>query len=185
MVVKFTEIQSKFERKKINDLYYKSVPPHEKSFVLFFWWKRKRANVSFVNIYDEDKWVGFLFFSFNADLVYVWFFAIDDTIFFEDYASAMFSEIKRLYPNHRIALSIEAENENADNAEKSIKGKLFYKQNGFHETGYFVKRKEDSFEIMLSGETFHIDELYSINKEIGWLIGRLIVRSLKKEIQRK
>jgi len=185
MRVKFTEIQNAIERKKVQELYNKSVPAHEKAYFYFLWWKRKRPNVSFVNIYDEDKWVGFVFYSLYKDLVYVWFFATYDTAASKEYDSAMFTEFKRLYPNHRIAVPIEAENENSGNAEQSIKEKQFYEKNGFRETGYFVKRKTDSFEIMLIGEAFHIEELYDINKREYPLIGRFIVSDMKKQIQKK
>ena len=97
----------------------------------------------------------------------------------------MFAELKRLYPNHRIAVSIEAENESADNVGQSVKEKQFYENNGFRETGYFVKREMDSFEIMLIGKSFHIEELYTINKKEYPLMGRFIVLGFKKQIQQK
>ena len=185
MNIKFTKIQNATERKKVQELYNKSVPPHEKAYFYPLWWKRKRSNISFVNIYDEDKWVGFVFYSLYKDLVYVWFFATYDTLHSRDYDSAMFDEIKGLYPNHRIVVSIEAENENADNVEQSIKEKQFYEKNGFRETGYFVKRKTDSFELMLIGKSFHIEELCSVNKAVYPLIGRFLASDLKKQIQKK
>jgi hypothetical protein len=63
--------------------------------------------------------------------------------------------------------------------------KQFYEKNDFRETGYFVKRKTDSFELMLIGESFHIEELYNVNKEVYPLIGRFIVSDMKKQIQKK
>lgn len=185
MRVKFTEIQNAVERKKINELYVKSVPAHEKSFVYFFWLKKGRKNVLFVNIYDDNKWVGFVFLSFNKDIVYVWFFATLDADCSREYESAMFSEIKRLYPSHCIVLSIEAENLNGDNAKQSMEGKQFYEKIGFRETSYFVKRADDSFAIMFIGKTFHIEQFYSIHKEMGWLTGGLMVRSHKKQLQKR
>jgi len=185
MMVNLTEIQNTVERAKVQELYNKSVPAHEKAYFYFLWWKRKRHNVSFMNIYDEDKWVGFVFFSLCKDLLYVWFFATYDTAGSKSYDSAMFAEIKRLYPNNRIAVSIEAENENAENAEQSTKEKQFYEENGFRETGYFVKRKTDSFELMLAGESFNIEELYNVNEDVYPLIGKFIVSDLKKQIQKK
>jgi len=185
MKVKFTEIQNKNERKEVQGLYNKSVPAHEKAYFYPLWWKRKRSNISFVNIYDKDKWVGFVFYSLYKDLVYVWFFATNDTATSKKYDSAMFDEIKRLHPNHRIAVSIEAENENSDNAEHSDKEKQFYGSNGFRETGYFVKRKADSFEIMLFGKSFHIEELYDVNRDVYPILSRFIISDMKKQIQKK
>jgi len=185
MDIKFTRIQNAAERKKVQELYNKSVPAHEKAYFYPLWWKRKRPNISFVNIYDKDKWAGFVFFSLYKDLVYVWFFATYDSLGSKDYDSAMFTEIKKLYPNHRIAVSIEAENESADNAAQSMREKQFYETNGFRETAYFVKRKMDSFEIMLIGKSFHIEELCSVNKAVYPLIGRFLASDLRKQIQRR
>jgi hypothetical protein len=185
MGVKFTEILSSDERKKVRELYNKSVPAHEKAYFYLLWWKRKRQNVSFVNIYDEDKWVGLVFYSLYKDLVYVWFFVTHDTKSSKNYDSAIYCEVKRLHPNHRIAVPIEAENEDGENSEKSTKEKQFHEENGFKETGYFVKRKTDSFEIMLIGESFDIEELYNANREVYPLMGRFIVSGMKKQIQKK
>ncbi|MCL2527288.1 MAG: hypothetical protein FWE42_02625 [Defluviitaleaceae bacterium] len=184
MKVKFTEIKNTTEKKQVQELYNKSVPAHEKIYFHILWWKRKRKRVSFVSIYHENKWVGFIFYSYYKDLVYVWFFATYDTTTSKEYDSAMFAELKRLYPNHRIAVSIEAENENADNAKHSAREKQFYKKTGFKETGYFVKRKTDSFEIMLIGKSFDIEEFYTINKIEYPLIGRFIVSDMKKQMQK-
>jgi len=183
--IKFTKIQHVAERKKVQELYNKSVPAYEKSYFYPLWWKRKRANISFVNIYDEDKWVGFIFYSVYKDLVYVWFFATYDTATTKEYDSAMFAELKRLHPNRRIAVSIEAENESGDNAEQSAKEKQFYESNGFRETGYFVKRKTDSFEVVVIGDSFDIEELYDVNKDVYPLLSWFIVADMKKWMQKR
>jgi len=115
----------------------------------------------------------------------VWFFATYNTTTTKEYDSAMFTELKKLYPNYRIAVSIESENENSDNTKQSVKEKQFYENNGFRETGYFVKRKTDSFELMLIGKSFHIEELYEINKKEYPLIGWFIVSDMRKQIQKK
>jgi len=185
MNIKFTEIQNSSERKQVQELYNNSVPAHEKAYFYPLWWKRKRPNISFVNIYDEEKWVGFVFYSIFKDLVYVWFFATNDTATSKEYDSAMFSELKMLCPNHRIAVTIEAENEDSDNAEQSTREKQFYENNGFVETGYFVKRKADSFEIMLIGKSFHIEELYDVNRDVYPILSRFIISDMKKQIQKK
>jgi hypothetical protein len=185
MSIKFTEIQNSVERKRVKELYCRSIPPHEKSYFYLLWWKRKRPIVSFVNIYDEDKWVGFTFYSLYKDLVYMWFFAIDDTTRSKEYESTMFSEIKRLHPNCDIIWTIEAENENGENIEQANKRKQSCEENGFRETGYFVKRKTDSFEIMFTGEAFNIGDFYDINKGVYPFIGVFIVKSHKKQIQKK
>jgi hypothetical protein len=185
MNIKFTKIQNATERKKVQELYNQSVPAHEKAYFYLLWWKRSRPNISFVNIYDGDKWVGFVFYSIYKDLVYVWFFATCDTTTSKEYDSAMFAEIKRLYPDRRIAVSIESENENADNAEQSANEQQFYENNGFKETGYFVKRKADSFKIMIIGKSFNIEELCNVNKAVYPLIGRFLAADLRKQIQRK
>jgi hypothetical protein len=198
MSIKFTKIQNAIERKKAKELYLKVIPPHEKATFYVFWWKRKRKNVSFVNVYDGDKWLGFVFYSLYKDLVYVWYFAIDEgngTIISTNdidesacptgYGGAVFAEIKRLHPNHRVLIPVNSENENGENIEQCARIKQYYEQIGFYETGYFVKQKTDSFELMLIGELFHIEELYSVYKSVYPLIGQFITWSVKKVIEKK
>jgi len=185
MEVTFTNTQTKTERKLIQELYNQSVPANEKSYFYLLWWKRKRPNVSFVNIYDEDKWVGFTYYSTHDDLIYIGFFATVDSKASKEYDGAMFDTLKRLYPNHRIALAIEIENTTSDNSLQAAKEKAFYQNNGFKETGYFVKRETDSFEIVLVGDHFEIEELYRVNKEVYPLIGNLLSSVTKKQIQKR
>jgi hypothetical protein len=42
-----------------------------------------------------------------------------------------------------------------------------------------------SFQLMLTGESFDIEELYCVNKEVYPFIGRFIVSDMKKQIQKK
>ena len=199
MGVKFTEILNSAERKKVQELYNKVIPSHEKWTFYAFWWKKKRKNVSFVNVYDGDKWLGFAFYSPYKDLIYVWYFAIDEgngkivsTNDIDENAypggcgSSVFTEIKRQHPNHRILLPVKSENENGENAEQCARIKQYYEKNGFRETGYFIKEKDGSFELMLIGESFDIEELYSIYKGVYPLLGRFVMeRSVRKQIRKK
>ena len=199
MNITFTKIQTTTERKKVKALYDKVIPPHEKWTFYVFWWKRKRKNVSFANVYDGDKWLGFVFYSLYGDLIYVWYFAVNEDcgriVSTNDidagacpngYGGAVFSEIKRLYPNHRVLLPVNSENENGENASQCAQIKQYYEKNGFRETGYFVKEKSDSFELMLIGEPFHIEELYSVYRGVYPLMGRFVMeRGMRRQIRRK
>jgi hypothetical protein len=199
MNIKFTKIQNAVERKKIKELYLNVIPPHEKWTFYSFWWKRKHKNVSFVNVYDGDKWLGFVFYSHHKDLVYVWYFAIDEgngiivstndideNAYPTGYGGAVFSEIKRLYPNHRVLTPVNSENENGENAEQCVRIKQYYEKCGFCETGYFVKQKTDSFELMLIGDSFDIEELYSLYRSVYPFLGRFVMESsMKKQIRKK
>ena len=188
MNIKFTEIQNSEEKNKVKSLFQRAIPANERTPFFWLWWKRKRPAVSFVNVYDDEDWVGAVFFSTHKDLVYVWIFAIDDTVRSKGYGSAVFTEIKRLYPNHRILLGIEEPHENAKNNEQRIKRKQFYERNGFRSTGIIVKQFV-SLELMLIGdtETFHIDELFETMKEVDWFAGTLpkLLKGLIKTKNRK
>jgi len=185
MNVKFTNIQTKTERKLVQALYNQSVPTHEKAYFYPLWWKRNRKNVSFVNIYDGDKWVGWIFYSVHKDLIYVTLFATVDSKTSRAYDHVMFDVLKRLYPKHRITISIEIENTIADNSEQAVKEKDFYQNNGFKSTGYFVQRETDSFEIVLVGDVFDIEEHHNIDRELYPLMGRFLVSGMKKQIQKR
>jgi len=185
MDIKFTAIQTKSERKYVQELYNRSVPAHEKSYFYLLWWKRKRKNVSFVNVYDSDKWVGFAYYSTHDDLVYIGFFATVDSKTSKKYDEAMFNEFKRLYPKHRIAISIEIENTVSDNVDQAAKEATFYHEIGFKPSGYYVFKETDSFEVVVFGGDFDIEELYRVNKEVYPLIGNFLSSVTRKQIQKR
>ena len=185
MSIKFTEIQNSAEKNKIKSLYHTAIPAEER--MPFFWLfsKRKRENVSFFNIYDGDEWAGFVYFSYNNDLIYVWFFAIDENARSKGYGSAVLAEIKRLYPDFRIVLGIEMIDECAENNEQRIKRKRFYERNGFRETDYMLQYRDLKVEFLLFGDLFDIEELYAIFRKSGWFIGNIIAYMWKGVIQKK
>ena len=187
MSIQFTEIQNSAEKKKIKSLFQRAIPAHERPPFFWLYRKRKRENVSFFNVYDGNEWVGAVFFSVHKSLVYVWVFAIDDSVRSKGYGSAVFLEIRRLYPDHRILLGIEAPRENAKNSEQRIKRKQFYERNGFRETGYFAKQFNDSFELLLIGDTesFKIEEFFGAMKEVSWTLGAVNEWLGKKQIRKK
>ena len=174
-MIRFTEIKNSEEKQKIKSLFKRAIPVNERTPFFWLYAKRKRPNVSFVNVYDGDTWVGAVFFSTHKDLVYVWIFAIDDSLRSKGYGSAVFTEIKRLYPNHRILLGIEEPDENSKNNEQRIKRKQFYERNGFRSTGLVANQMGVGIEVMLVGDTesFHIDELFENIKQVDWIAGTL------------
>ncbi|MCL2559674.1 MAG: hypothetical protein FWE07_04235 [Turicibacter sp.] len=184
MNVKFTKIQTKVERQLVQNLYNQSVPAHEKSYFYPLWWKRNRKNVSFLNIYDGDKWVGWIFYSVHNDLIKVTLFATIDSKTARKYDGMMFDKLKKLYPHYRIITTVEIENLDGGNREQVIKEQEFCKNNGFKSTGYFVKRKTDSFEFMLVGDDFDMTEHYKIDQELYPIIGKSLANSMKKQIQK-
>ena len=183
MSVKFTQVKDKIERKQIRELYNQIVAPHEKSYFYLLWWKRNRKNVSFLNIYDKEKWVGWIFYSEHGDLIKITLFATIDHFTTKQYGNEMFDELKRLYPNYRIVMGVEIENPDGKNKEKAIEAHHFYKTNGFGSTKYFIVRDGDSFEFMVYGGNFKIEEHYAIDKELYPLIGKSLVKSMEKQIQ--
>ena len=199
MKIEFAEIETRSERKRVQELYNKVIPSHEEWTFYAFWWKRKRSNVSFLNIYDGDKWLGFIFYSLYKGLIYVWYFALDEddgrvvstndieeSVCPDTYGKVLFATLAQKYPNHRILLPVNSENEDGENVEQCLRIKQYYEKCGFRETGYFTREKNDSFELMLIGETFDIEELYSTYRSVYPLLGRLVIEgSTRNQIQKK
>jgi len=184
-MIQLTEINNSVERNKIKSLYCTALPAEERMPFFWIYSKRKRKNVSFFNIYDGDEWAGFVYFSHNKDLIYVWFFAIDENARSKGYGSAVLAEIKRLYPDFRIVLGVEMIDENAENNAQRIKRKRFYERNGFRETDYMLQYRDLKVEFLLFGDSFDIEELYAIFRKSGWLIGGFIATMWKSVIRKK
>ena len=183
-MIKFTEIATRTERKLVQNLYNESIPKHEKIYFYPMWFKRKQKNMSFLNAYDGEKWVGYLFFSTTGDLIYIWLYATIDTKMTRECDQKVLDALKTLYPNHRIGISIESENIGAENKEKSATELAFYLKKRFVETGYFTKEKADSFKIMITGGKLGIEEFYDLNRASYPLIGKFFVDILKKQIKK-
>jgi len=171
MNIKFAKYR-KSDKRNIKTLYLKAFPKEERLPIWFLALKAKAESVNFYSLYDDDRWVGFIYFALKNDLLYVLFFAIDEASRSQGYGGSVISELKEMFPTHKIVLNTEVLDENAPNNSDRIRRRRFYEKHGFKETGYRVKLTNTlSFDYMLHGDSFCVEEFFDLVK---WYLGKVL-----------
>ena len=127
----------RYHRNTIN-LYRNAFPIAERIPVFIMKSRAKRGKAGFYSLMENDKFVGLAYQVFYKDIVYIFFFAIEESLRGQGYGSNVLSCIKEQYPDKRIILMAEAPDEKSRNNEERIKRIRFYNSNGFNEIGYNV-----------------------------------------------
>ena len=116
-------------------------------------------NTDFLSFYDEDILCGFVYMATIRKLTFVMFIAVEENLQSKGYGSSILNEIQSRYPNNKIVISIEPCDEEANDIKQRLRRKKFYANNGYKETGYFIKLGGKKQEIIIRNGTFDKREL--------------------------
>ena len=82
--------------------------------------------------------------------------------------------------NHMIVVEYEAPNPSAAENELNIRRKVFYKRNGFCETGYFTFYDDTEFEIGCAGMEFDVELFDEFTEYLSKILSDHIPKPYKK-----
>lgn len=151
-------------------LYYAAFPPVERMPFGKLLRKAKRAGVHFLGFYDEEVFVGFAYFFQSHDFMYVMYLAVDAKTQSKGYGSRVLEYLESLNPGVRIALEIEALDEQADNYEQRVKRKAFYEKNGFVSAGIELVESGVVYEVLIRNGSCTAEELLSAQKSASGVL---------------
>lgn len=140
---------------KVRQLYEKAFPPEEKlPFEKIY--SGKNTALAF---YDEHAFVGFVSLLFYQDLLNIVYFAINPRYRSRGYGSRILNILARSYPNHRIYVDVEIEDNRADNAAQRKKRKDFYMKNHFHPADFTYTFNHVTYEVLVNQKSLRSSEL--------------------------
>jgi len=155
----------------VKDLYKSSFPKEEQAPMFFLLQRAKKGYIEFNAYYDNETLVGITYLISYRHIRYVLYIATAATERSKGYGSQILDHIKAAYPDDRIILNIEIEDESANNNEQRKKRKLFYIKNGFSSSGIFSKLFGVTWELMVYNGTCSAKEFLMLHKKsIGSVI---------------
>ncbi len=159
----------------IKPLYVKSFPITERIPFWLFKSKAKKSYVDLVSVYDEKKFVGFMYLIYDKDLVYVLYLAT--SLRRHGYGSKILGELKKRVPGKKIFLNIEALDDTAANAKQRMRRKEFYENNGFVDSGIRVCEATMEMETMSYGGIVTESDLEVVLKKyLGTALFKMFIR---------
>ena len=139
------------EYQRVMDLYHRAFPKRERIPFSFLEKRADRKQADFFGIYENDILLGIMYCVYDGDLIYIFWFAINDAVRGQGCGSRILREFAEQNKDKRILLNIEDTEEPCDNPEQRKSRKNFYLRNGFQECGYRVREKGGSFEMLSLG----------------------------------
>jgi GrpB-like predicted nucleotidyltransferase (UPF0157 family)/GNAT superfamily N-acetyltransferase len=108
----------------------------------------KTGMIEVLAFYERNHFCGFACTLIHLDICYILYLAIEDSLRGNGYGSKVLKELAIRYPDKRIVLDIEKEDENAPNNIERIKRKNFYLKNGYMELQIDSLWRNISFEAL-------------------------------------
>jgi len=155
----------------VKSLYKRAFPTNERAPLWLLLHKAAKGKLQFNSLYDNASWIGLISTSAYKDIVYVIYFAIDDTYRSGGFGSKVLTALKESNPDKRIVLTIEPLNDKANNFSQRVKRKKFYDKNGYQSSGYMVEEFGQSFEMLLLGASISPEEIRMVYRSF---LGRVL-----------
>lgn len=156
------------EYDKVLQIYNDSFPQNEKLPVWLLKIMSKRNSVKFLAFYNENIFCGFTYLVYYKKTTYVFYLAIDESNRSKGYGSQILNWIVENNKDSRIVLNIETVDAKYSNYEQRLRRKKFYIKNGFIDTNYKLKYREDSYDILYKGYDFSKSEYEELLKKFSF-----------------
>ncbi len=144
--------------KKIKRLYKTAFPREERAPFFFIKRKAKAEKADMLVAKDGDEFVGFLYLVRYLDMVYLFYFAIDDSKRGMGYGSRLLKLLQDSYPGKRIFLAREQLDVNAANYAQRVKRHEFYLHSGFTDFSCKIKEASVIYDVMGIGKDVLAEE---------------------------
>lgn len=145
--------RSKAYKKQTKTLYQKAFPAEERLPFNILRRLARHENAEFLCIYDGETFVGLMYNIHFQDIVYIFYFAIDETMRNGGYGSKVLHAIKEKYKNSRLVLAIEPIDCESENYKQRVRRKEFYKRNGFCDLPFTIQEGKVVYDMLYFSKT--------------------------------
>jgi len=153
------------EYRKVVKLYKSAFPKEEQAPMFFLLQRAKKDYIHFNAYYDNEALIGIAYLIVYDRISYVLYIATDAAVRSKGYGSQIIKHIKTQYPDNRIILNIEEEDEHANNIEQRKIRKQFYIKNGFTSPEIFMKLFGVTWELMVYNGTCTARDFLKLHKK--------------------
>jgi len=157
---------------KVENLIHAQFPKNERMPMTFLLPRAEKDFVDFLAFYDKGEFCGFTYLITNNGLTFIQYLAVDGTVQSKGYGSMILDQIKAQYPNNRIVLNLQIQDEHAANSEQRIRRRAFYAKNGYQDTGIISHVHGNTLDTLILGGTTTTEEFQVLLKKFtGFLLG--------------
>jgi len=148
----------------VEQLYNQAFPKQEQAPLPFLINETKRETIQFTAYYDGDDFVGLTYTLTYNDMTYLWYLAAATELRGKGYGSQILKQLREAYPNNRLILNLDVQDESANDSEIRKKRQAFYLKNGYELTNYECIFNKNHLNVMTTNGAITADEYLSIFK---------------------
>lgn len=138
--------------KEFKKLYTEAFPAEERMPLFMLLCKANGTRAKFFTVFNGEMPVALLYNVYYRDIVYVFYFAVNNNLRGGGYGGRIMKTIRQKYKNRRLILAVEKPDENYENIAQRIKRLDFYKCCGFEQSGNSVKEGKVIYELLAHSE---------------------------------
>lgn len=125
----------------------------------------KMQNTRFLAFYEEALLCGFVYMAVAGNIVFVMFFAVEESLRCRGYGGRILAEIQAQHPAQKLSFPLKNVIGDVPDLEKRLRRKSFYLRNGFQETGFRIELEKQEQEIIIKNGTFDSREFSGFLKK--------------------
>lgn len=166
------------ELPQIKQLYLTAFPEDERAPFGRLAARAAKPYVDWLAIFNGDACVGFFYnVLYKEDLVYIFYFAIEENLRGQGYGSAALAALKAYYAGKRLFLAMEEMDTAAENYAQRLCRKQFYEFNGFVDIHTKLLEGTVIYDVMSQdGHPIYKEEYHNLMMPwLGWW--RFLVRT--------
>lgn len=136
------------EYKEISQLYQRAFPKDERAPFSLLERKANQGKGEMLIAKDGDKLVGFAYVISDAEVAYLFYFAVEDAHRGQGYGTAILKSLQKKYAGKRLFLAREQLDPQADNYDQRVKRRNFYLHAGFEDQPARIKEANVIYDVM-------------------------------------
>lgn len=169
------ELHKKQNSTAVKDLYYRAFPQEERLPFFIIRIFEIFNKVEIIDIIDDSKFVGFMVVLSDENIVFLQYFAVDESLRGKGIGSIALDLLKDRYKHKTIILDIEKPNPCVKNNKQRISRKNFYLKNGYVTEDFIVKNYGVTYEIMSTNGRISLNQY---KKLIEKTYGKLLMKNV-------
>ena len=163
MVLHFHKVNRRSkDLQRIRKLYRTAFPPEERAPFHRLIKGLRNGLADCWSIRHEEEWVGFVYAICDSNLVYLFFFAIDDPMRGKGYGHKVMAALKEHYQGKTIFLAREPLDPSADNAEQRLRRHAFYLSCGMVDLPRQIIEFGFTYDVMSSGKMVDPEDYHAL-----------------------
>lgn len=134
--------------KKIKKLYKRAFPSNERAPFGLLARRAAQRRAELLAAHEDGIFVGFVYLVCDSDLVYLFYFAVEEHMRGRGVGSAILCELREYCRGKRIFLAREQLDEDADNIAQRRSRHEFYLHSGFVDLGSTITEADVTYDVM-------------------------------------